>query len=88
MESESLPLLNKLIDMYKQHKNDKVFVRLLGEAIWLKQELEKGRLKLPIKSTQDLFLFYAVGEDLLHDTPDAKLVAEQLMDILLDHQYY
>ena len=63
---------------------DPAFERALLEVEWLQGELAAGRLELPVPSTGDLYLPYALTEGLLDDVPEVVDAATRVVEALLD----
>jgi hypothetical protein len=76
-------LLDRLLLILKPYEGDDVPGRLRKEMLWLKQELANGNVLLPIKSTNDLFLGYVVGEAALEGIPHAQETVVELLDALM-----
>lgn len=81
--NDILKLLTDLATALEPHKSDQAADRARMEVLWLKQEISVGRLDLPVKSTKELYLCYAVSEGLFDDYPKARMLAEQLVDAIL-----
>ena len=88
MEASREEVDKRLADLIREltpHQKDPAALRALLEAEWLRGELAEGRLVLPVRSTQELYLPYAVTEGYLDDLPpSAKAAADQVLDALLD----
>lgn len=76
-------LLASFIEAVEEHRDDPAFERARLEAIWLRDELKASRLSLPLRSTQDLYLCYAVSEGLFETQPEIDCLAEQIVDAVL-----
>lgn len=57
--------------------------RLRDEADWLLQELENGSLHLPLESTRDVYLSYALVDGSLDEFSRAKMLGERLLTVLI-----
>lgn len=82
MTKRVISLLDKLVDELKKHSSDKIYNQLMLEAMWLRQEIGKGNLKLPIPKVGELALAYHSAEGVFDKAPAIDDLVNETLDCL------
>ena len=87
MRPDPMPILNDLAARLEAVRDQHaVLARLYGEVMWLRQEIEKGAVRLPIRSTRDLNFPYALSEGMVDPWPDISKRLEALYEAIYEEQ--
>jgi hypothetical protein len=80
-----MPILNDLaVRLEVIRDQHPVLARLHGEVMWLRQEIEKGAVRLPVRSTRDLNFPYALSEGMVDPWPEIRERFETLYDVMYE----
>jgi hypothetical protein len=80
-----MPILNDLaVRLEPVREEHAVLVRLYGEVMWLRQEIAKGTVRLPLRSTRDLNFPYALSEGMVDPWPEIRERLEALYEAMFE----
>lgn len=81
-----LEVLNKLIDSIDlKSSTDRMIGNFKNECLYLKQEIEEGRINLPLTSIQGYLLSYIIAEDYFYNNTELKNLSEVLYENIVLH---
>ena len=85
MRPDPIPILNDLAGRLETVRDQHaVLARLYGEVMWLRQEIGKGAVRLPVRSTRDLNFPYALSEGMVDPWPDIRERLETLYEAMYE----
>jgi hypothetical protein len=81
-----LEILDKLINVIEQRNDaDKTIQRFLNECLYFKQEIEEGRIIVPMDSIKGYLLSYIIAEDYFYNKEELKTLSAKLYENIVVH---